>query len=72
MFLSFFLMLVFMTYNVSWITSYLVCVLRAIIQAYLILATVIGAALGHFIFSSHMNIDVVLYGGGENKGMACH
>ncbi|KAI0779472.1 Ctr copper transporter [Fomes fomentarius] len=54
-FLSFFLMLVFMTYN-----------------AYLILATVIGAALGHFIFSSHMNIDAVLYGGGENKGMACH
>ncbi|KAI0645810.1 Ctr copper transporter [Trametes meyenii] len=54
-FLSFFLMLVFMTYN-----------------AYLILATVVGAALGHFVFSSHMDIDAVLAGGADNKGMACH
>ncbi|KAI0775826.1 Ctr copper transporter [Trametes elegans] len=54
-FLSFFLMLVFMTYN-----------------AYLILATVVGAALGHFIFSSHMDIDAVLSGGVDGKGMACH
>ncbi|PIL35956.1 transporter [Ganoderma sinense ZZ0214-1] len=54
-FLSFFLMLVFMTYN-----------------AYLILATVVGAAIGHFIFSAHMDIDAVLSGGGDNKGMACH
>jgi len=52
-FLSFFLMLVFMTYN-----------------AYLILATVFGAALGHFMFSSTINIDAVL--GEESKGMACH
>ncbi|KAK7005788.1 FAD-binding FR-type domain-containing protein [Favolaschia claudopus] len=52
-FLSFFLMLVFMTYN-----------------AYLIFATVFGAALGHFIFGSTINIDAIL--GEESKGMACH
>ncbi|EIW82852.1 Ctr copper transporter [Coniophora puteana RWD-64-598 SS2] len=49
-FLSFFLMLVFMTYN-----------------AYLILATVAGAAIGHYIFGSHIDIE-----GGASKGMACH
>ncbi|KAH9892675.1 Ctr copper transporter family-domain-containing protein [Cubamyces lactineus] len=54
-FLSFFLMLVFMTYN-----------------AYLILATVVGAALGHYVFSTHMDIDAVLAGGVDGKGMACH
>jgi len=53
-FLSFFLMLVFMTYN-----------------AYLIVAVVIGAALGHFIFGTHIDVDSVLFGGG-GKGMACH
>jgi len=52
-FLSFFLMLVFMTYN-----------------AYLILATVLGAALGHFIFGGTINVDAVL--GEDGKGMACH
>ncbi|KAF7315661.1 FAD-binding FR-type domain-containing protein [Mycena indigotica] len=52
-FLSFFLMLVFMTYN-----------------AYLILATVLGAALGHLIFNSNINIDALL--SEESKGMACH
>ena len=41
-------------------------------QAYLILATVVGAALGHFVFSSHMDIDAVLSGGSDSKGMACH
>lgn len=41
-------------------------------QAYLILATVVGAAIGHFVFSTHMDIDAVLSGGGDNKGMACH
>ncbi|THH28752.1 hypothetical protein EUX98_g5454 [Antrodiella citrinella] len=45
-FLSFFLMLVFMTYN-----------------AYLIAATVVGAAIGHYIFSPTMDIEVVLAGG---------
>jgi len=49
-FLSFFLMLVFMTYN-----------------AYLILATVAGAAIGHYIFGSHIDTE-----GGASKGMACH
>ncbi|KAJ7346931.1 copper transporter [Mycena albidolilacea] len=52
-FLSFFLMLVFMTYN-----------------AYLVFATVFGAALGHFIFGGAINIDALL--GEEGKGMACH
>ncbi|KAJ7680646.1 Ctr copper transporter family-domain-containing protein [Mycena polygramma] len=52
-FLSFFLMLVFMTYN-----------------AYLIFATVFGAALGHFIFGSTINIDAIL--SDESKSMACH
>ncbi|KAI0684738.1 Ctr copper transporter [Cytidiella melzeri] len=55
-FLSFFLMLVFMTYN-----------------AYLILATVIGAAVGHFIFNGHMDIEIVLAGGSAGgRGMSCH
>ncbi|KAJ7282919.1 Ctr copper transporter [Mycena rebaudengoi] len=52
-FLSFFLMLVFMTYN-----------------AYLIAATVLGAALGHFIFGGTIAADALL--NGESKGMACH
>ncbi|KIP06960.1 hypothetical protein PHLGIDRAFT_513419 [Phlebiopsis gigantea 11061_1 CR5-6] len=55
-FLSFFLMLVFMTYN-----------------AYLILSTVVGAALGHYIFNSYMDVESVLSGtSGAGKGMACH
>ncbi|KAH7910593.1 copper transporter [Hygrophoropsis aurantiaca] len=51
-FLSFFLMLVFMTYN-----------------AYLILAVVAGAAIGHYIFGGY--VDFAGIGGGA-KGMACH
>jgi len=54
-FLSFFLMLVFMTYN-----------------AYLILAVVVGAALGHYVFGGQMDVEAVLYGSGAGKGMACH
>ncbi|KDQ55832.1 hypothetical protein JAAARDRAFT_37253 [Jaapia argillacea MUCL 33604] len=55
-FLSFFLMLVFMTYN-----------------AYLILAVVIGAGIGNYMFNSHMDVDSVLAGGaGAGKTMACH
>ncbi|KAF9446221.1 Ctr-domain-containing protein [Macrolepiota fuliginosa MF-IS2] len=53
-FLSFFLMLVFMTYN-----------------AYLILAVVVGAGLGHFIFGSTLDTDAIL-GETNGKGMACH
>ncbi|KAI9456571.1 copper transporter [Lactarius psammicola] len=54
-FVSFFLMLVFMTYN-----------------AYLILAVVIGASIGHFVFGAGMNVEAILAGGDSGKGMACH
>jgi len=54
-FLSFFLMLVFMTYN-----------------AYYILAVVVGATLGHYIFGGTMDIDAALRGSGVDKGVACH
>ncbi|KZS98151.1 Ctr copper transporter [Sistotremastrum niveocremeum HHB9708] len=54
-FLSFFLMLVFMTYN-----------------AYLILAVVLGAAVGHYIFNADMDVDAVLYGNVPSKSVACH
>ncbi|PVF99409.1 Ctr-domain-containing protein [Serendipita vermifera] len=54
-FVSFFLMLVFMTYN-----------------AYLILATVLGASLGHYLYGGRMDPDAVLGGAIANKGMACH
>ena len=68
-------MLVFMTYNVCRQFS-LPCVRLAnhalTTQAYLIAATVIGAALGHFIFSPSMDIEAVLSGGVDSKGMACH
>ncbi|KAG6827682.1 hypothetical protein H0H92_010751 [Tricholoma furcatifolium] len=54
-FLSFFLMLVFMTYN-----------------AYLIFATVLGAALGHYIFGSTINVNALLTEANGPKTMACH
>jgi len=54
-FLSFFLMLIFMTYN-----------------AYLIGAVVVGAALGHYIFGSTINIDAILADSSGSKGLACH
>ncbi|KAI9455865.1 copper transporter, partial [Russula earlei] len=54
-FVSFFLMLVFMTYN-----------------AYLILAVVLGASIGHFVFGAVMDVEAVLTGGDLGKGMACH
>lgn len=54
-FVSFFLMLVFMTYN-----------------AYLILAVVLGASIGHFVFGAVMDVEAVLAGGELGKGMACH
>ncbi|KAF5391902.1 hypothetical protein D9757_001708 [Collybiopsis confluens] len=52
-FLSFFLMLVFMTYN-----------------AYLIVAVVLGASIGHFVFGGYINTDSLL--SVDGKGMACH
>ncbi|KAI0283685.1 Ctr copper transporter family-domain-containing protein [Russula aff. rugulosa BPL654] len=55
-FVSFFLMLVFMTYNVG----------------LLILAVVLGASIGHFVFGAVMDVDAVLAGGDLGKGMACH
>jgi copper transporter 1 len=54
-FISFFLMLVFMTYN-----------------AYLILAVVLGAGIGHFVFGAGMNVEAILAGGDSGKGVACH
>jgi len=54
-FLSFFLMLVFMTYN-----------------AYLIAAVVVGAAIGHYVFGSTMNVNAVLSDATAPRGMACH
>ena len=72
-FISFFLMLVFMTYNVRCNAHLKVGrVANAAnsfppryIQAYLILATVAGAGIGHYLFSE--------FGAeGEDKGMACH
>ncbi|KAI6157660.1 copper transporter [Pisolithus tinctorius] len=49
-FLSFFLMLVFMTYN-----------------AYLIIAVVAGAAIGHYVFDQYVEFD-----NAGGKSMACH
>ncbi|KAI0066199.1 Ctr copper transporter [Artomyces pyxidatus] len=54
-FISFFLMLVFMTYN-----------------AYLILAVVLGASIGHFVFGAEMDVEAVLSGSSSGKGVACH
>ncbi|KLO20369.1 Ctr-domain-containing protein [Schizopora paradoxa] len=55
-FLSFFLMLVFMTYN-----------------AYLIIAVVLGAGLGHYLLNDSMDAESMLVGSGvDAKGMACH
>ncbi len=41
-------------------------------QAYLILAVVLGAAIGHFVFGSVMDVEAVLAGSDLGKGMACH
>jgi copper transporter 1 len=73
-FLSFFLMLVFMTYNVRRPFSSVLThsTHPLILQAYLILAVVIGAALGHFIFGDTINVESVLSGAADGKGMACH
>jgi solute carrier family 31 (copper transporter), member 1 len=77
-FLSFFLMLVFMTYNVrrpfssALAPSLTHSTYSLILQAYLIIAVVIGAALGHFIFGDTINVEGVLSGAAGGKGMACH
>jgi len=42
-------------------------------NAYLILAVVVGAGLGHYIFGQYMDVDAVLAGAGTaGKTMACH
>ena len=41
-------------------------------QAYLILAVVLGASIGHFVFGDAMDVDAVLAGSDLGKGMACH
>ncbi|KDQ21751.1 hypothetical protein BOTBODRAFT_26178 [Botryobasidium botryosum FD-172 SS1] len=54
-FVSFFIMLIFMTYN-----------------AYLILAVVVGAAAGHYVFNSEMDPEAILSGATSGKGVSCH
>jgi hypothetical protein len=66
-------MLVFMTYNVgpSCRLFWNVCLPSS--QAYLILAVVLGASIGHFVFGAVMDVEAVLAHGGElGKGVACH
>ena len=70
-FVSFFLMLVFMTYNASHL-NFLLRPVLILLQAYLILATVLGAAIGHYLYGGQMDPDVVLGGGIASKGMCCH
>jgi copper transporter 1 len=42
-------------------------------QAYLILAVVVGAAIGHYVYGGEMDVEAVLNGGSsQSKGMACH
>lgn len=90
-FVSFFLMLVFMTYNVclpyplyrplphfsmtaleNRATDFTDFLVLWDFQAYLILAVVLGASIGHFVFGAYMDVDGVLAGAGAGKGMACH
>lgn len=75
-FLSFFLMLIFMTYNVSLPLPHhsiqLLSLLPNVNQAYLIVAVVVGAAIGNYVFSPTLDVDAVLSGGANGKSMACH
>ncbi len=70
-FFSFFLMLVFMTYNVSSRLALRPHILNSRLQAYLIASVVIGATVGNYIFSSTMNTDSV-HGPNTGSGLACH
>ncbi len=47
-------------------------VIADFLQAYLILAVVVGASIGHFVFSAEMDVEAVLGSGESGKGMACH
>jgi copper transporter 1 len=71
-FISFFLMLIFMTFNVGPLLLILLDCPLMFPQAYLILAVVLGASIGHFVFGAVMDIDAVLAGSDLGKGMACH
>src|SRR6266540_717906 len=64
-FLSFFLMLIFMTYNVSVLICLTVKAGLTPHQAYYILAVIVGATLGHYIFGATMNTDAILNGQGD-------
>lgn len=65
-FLSCFLMLVFMTYNVRRQKGFFVVssVFENPSQAYLIFAVVAGAAIGHYLYSGFVEPD--------SKGVSCH
>ena len=60
-------MLVFMTYNVRNNARGVRLPMTRVLfpQAYLILATVVGAGIGHYLFSE-FGVE------GDDKGMACH
>jgi solute carrier family 31 (copper transporter), member 1 len=59
-------MLVFMTYNVSSLDlSFFLMANHASCKAYLILAVVVGAGVGHYMFAEISTDD-------DAKGMACH
>jgi copper transporter 1 len=64
-------MLVFMTYNVSLSQTYRAKVIK-LQQAYLVLAVVLGAAIGHYIFEGEMNVESILANRGGGRSMACH
>ncbi len=65
-------MLVFMTYNVRFSLLILLDCPLMVPQAYLILAVVLGASIGHFVFGAVMDVEAVLAGSDLSKGMACH
>jgi solute carrier family 31 (copper transporter), member 1 len=69
-FISFFLMLVFMTYNVRLSYSTFPNV-ADLLQAYLIFAVVLGAGIGHFVFGAAMEVEAVLAGVDLGKGLSC-
>ncbi len=43
-----------------------------LLQAYLILAVVLGASIGHFVFGAVIDVEAVIAGSESSKGMACH
>ena len=46
--------------------------LSSVAQAYLIFAVVLGAVIGHFVFNPSLDVEGVLAGTTQGKGMACH